>query len=128
MNLLQQGSAWLESTRAAYATQQVTYAPAQGAPISVRATIGKSEFQVDDSSGLLTRLETRDYLILAADMVEDGSPIVPAPGDRISETAYPGAPPVTYEVMSPAGQPAWRWSDPYRQTYRIHARLIGSVN
>ena len=31
----------------------------------------------------------------------------------------------TYEVLSPAGKPCWRWSDAFHTAYRIHAKHTG---
>jgi hypothetical protein len=31
-----------------------------------------------------------------------------------------------YEVMAPGKEACWRWSDPYRQTLRIHTKQVGT--
>ena len=37
--------------------------------VPVQATIGKTEFEIDDGSGIVERFQSRDYLIHAADLV-----------------------------------------------------------
>lgn len=123
MDLLAIGSAWLEKTRAAYAASDVLYVRAASSA-TVKATIGRQIFEVDDGNGLFTRIETRDYLILVADLILDDVPLTPAVGDRILEGDQGTA--VVYEVISPAGLPHWQWSDPARLTYRVHTKYVGT--
>ena len=123
-DLLQRGMAWLENQRTKHMTQQVTYQRGDDA-VEVPATIGKTMFQIDDGAGALLRVESRDYLILAADLVIGGNPILPKRGDRIRETT--GNQVYIYEVVGPGdggGEPCWRWSDGYRQTLRIFTKQI----
>ena len=86
------------------------------------ATIGRTEFEVDDGLGVLVRTESRDYLILAEHLVLDGQPALPQRGDRVRETD--GSQTVVYEVMAPGKEPPWRYSDPYRKTLRIHTKQV----
>jgi hypothetical protein len=109
--------AWLEGQRTKFMTQSVAYQRG-GDSVEVLATIGKTAFQIDDGAGALLRFESRDYLILASDLVISGNPIIPKRGDRIRETA--GNQVFVYEVVGPGDEPCWRWSDGYRRTMRIH--------
>jgi hypothetical protein len=124
-DLLAQSSAWLEAQRTRHMTRMVTYqrgvAPSQ-LNAEVSATIGQTIFQIDDGAGALLRVESRDYLILAADLVLGGSPVLPQRGDRIRETDGPTT--YIYEVMAPGEEPHWRYSDAYRRTLRIHTKQI----
>ncbi len=36
--------------------------------VPVKATIGKTEFELDDGSGVIVRIQSRDFLIHAADL------------------------------------------------------------
>ena len=117
VDLLQKGMAWLEGQRTKFMTQSVAYQRG-GDSVEVLATIGKTTFQIDDGAGALLRFESRDYLILAADLVLGGNPILPKRGDRIRETI--GNQSFVYEVIGPGDEPCWRWSDGYRRTMRIH--------
>ena len=66
-------------------------------------------------SGLTINSQVWDFLILAEELGFD-----PEPGDVIVANGR------RYEVMNLSGEGCWRWSDPYRQTYRIHTKDIGA--
>ena len=120
-DLLQRASAWLEDQRTKYLTQSVVYQ--RGADTTpVPATVGETVFQIDDGAGAVLRIESRDYLIRAVDLVLGGNAILPKRGDRIRETS--GTQVIVYEVVGPGDEPCWRWSDAYRQTLRIHTKQV----
>lgn len=121
-NLLEQGAAWLQAQRTRHLTRTVTYLRA-GDGVDLPATIGQTPFEQVDEYGVLHRTESRDYLITAADLVLAGKLELPRAGDRIRETE--GDRSFLYEVMAPGGEPAWRDSDAYRRTLRIHTKFIG---
>jgi hypothetical protein len=122
-DILRTASTWLEARRHAVATTDVVYRR-DDRSVCVRATIGRTEYQQDDGAGVIIRAESRDFLIRARDLVIDGLRVLPEAGDRIEETAHGTM--FVYEVL-PVGslQPHYRYSDPYRQTLRIHTKLIG---
>ena len=119
-DLLQQASSWLEDQRTRHATRQVTYRRGASQAI-VSATVGKTIFRIE-GDGILERIESRDYLILTADLVLDDQQTLPERGDRIRETE--GSKTFVYEVMAPGKEPHWRYSDPYRKTLRIHTKHV----
>jgi len=120
-DLLQQASDWLEEKRTQHASRVVAYV--RGAQsVELLATIGKTTFEVDDGYGVLVRHESRDFLVLAADLVLDGAPVLPQRGDRVRETQ--GQQVFVYEVTAPGKEPCWRYSDPYRKTLRIHSTQV----
>ena len=120
-DLLQKASAWLEGQRTKFLTLPVVYQ--RGADtVEVPATIGATVFQIDDGAGSLLRIESRDYLIRAVDLVLGGNAILPKRGDRIREAS--GTQVIVYEVVGPGDEPCWRWSDAYRQTLRIHTKQV----
>lgn len=123
-DLLQSGSEWLEGQRVEHMARPVTYVRGGRTLEGVPATVGRSVFRLDTGYGQSERSEARDYLILAAMLTlgEGDTPALPEPGDRIVEVA--GGQAYTYEVMAPGGEPAWRWSDPFFQTLRIHTKLV----
>lgn len=116
-NRLQCGAAWLESQRHNFLTSTVTYRRGDES-LSVQATIGRTEFDLADESGILQRVESRDFLITVAEL-EYG---LPRAGDRIVEGER------VYEVMPFGDSPAWRYSDQYGLTLRIHTKAIGKAN
>jgi hypothetical protein len=121
-DLLQQGAAFLEDQRHRHMTRPVTYR--RGADsVQVQATVGRTAFEQQDQFGVVHRIESRDYLVLAADLVIAGETVLPKAGDRIAEPAGTGA--LLYEVMAPEGEPPFRFSDPERITLRIHTKFIG---
>jgi hypothetical protein len=100
----------------------VTYTrkAAPDAPIDLtgRAWVGRTVFsRIPNAAGATVVFGDRDYLVAVADL-----PAEPERGDRIAETINGQA--VTFEVMAPASEPAWRYSDPARTVYRIHAKEV----
>ena len=122
-NLLQTGSAWLADQMKTHGSVDVLYE--RGAEqVTVKATIGKTEFELDDGSGVVARIQSRDFLIQAADLVLGGSSVLPVAGDRIRETQ--GATTFVYEVMAPGNEPHYRFSDPFRKLLRIHTKHVAT--
>lgn len=111
-DMLQQGSQWLEQMRTAHCSSTVEYRRATVAK-SVHATCGRTAVELADESGLTVRAHIWDFLVLAEELGFD-----PEPGDVIAAGGR------RYEVMN-LGEGCWRWSDAYRQTYRIHTKDIG---
>ena len=122
-DLLEQGSAWLDQQRTQYMSRSVTYCRDETC-VEVQATIGKWTFEIDDGTGILERIESRDFLILAAALVLAGEVTLPQRGDRIKETS--GDKVYIYEVLAPGREDCWRYSDPYRKTLRIHTKQVDS--
>lgn len=118
MGMLQNGLAWLEAQRKNHLTVPVIYRRG-GNSAEALATVGKTVFKVTDDYGRFQYIESRDYLISAADLVLNDAKILPEPGDEIVEDGF------VYEVMAPNGEPEWRYSDGCRRTLRIHTKLIG---
>lgn len=121
-DLLANAATWLAQQRTKHLTQQIVYRREMDS-LTVPATIGKTEFEVDDEFGVVQRIESRDFLILVSDLILDGTVTLPERGDVIEEQA--GTQTMQYEVTAPGKEPCWRYSDLYRQTLRIHAKLMG---
>lgn len=121
-DLLANAAAWLAQQRTQHLTQPIVYRR-ETLSVAVPATIGKTEFEIDDEFGVVQRIESRDFLILASDLVLDGNLTLPERGDVIEELA--GNQTLQYEVTAPGTEPCWRYSDLYRQTLRIHTKSIG---
>jgi hypothetical protein len=121
-DLLERSSAWLEGMREKHRTRPVAYCR-DGDCVTVPATVGKTVFQIARDLGPFERIESRDYLVTASKLVLQGNPILPSRGDIIRETD--GDSVYIYEVMAPGSEPAWRWSDDYRKTLRIHTKYMG---
>lgn len=126
-DLLQKGLAWLDDQRHAHMTRSVLYVrDTENASYIVElfATIGRTEFEQVDEFGIVHRLQSRDFLIRAADLVLNSALALPKAGDRVRETV--GTQTFVYEVMAPGGEPPWRYSDPYRKALRIHTKHVST--
>ena len=122
MDLLRRGLEWLERERAKYASQKVRYRRGTE-EAEVRATVGKTVFEIQNDYGVAERTETRDFLVLARELVLGGAVTTPQRGDQVRERQ--GSQVFIYEVMAPGKEPEWRYSDLYRHTLRIHTRQVG---
>lgn len=122
-DMLDRGAAFLESQRHQHMTQSVVYRRGTDEK-EVLATIGKTEFEQADDSGLIHRVESRDFLVRTEDLDLGAGRILPRAGDQVRETV--GMSVFVYEVNAPGGQPPFRYSDPYRRTLRIHTKYIGT--
>ena len=123
MDLLQTGSDWLQEQRAKFLTRNVLY-QRDTESVLLSATVGKTIFRVDTGYGRLERLESRDYLVTASELILSGQVKLPEAGDCIRETD--GSTVYVYEVMAPGNEPVYRYSDPYRKTLRIHTKLVAT--
>jgi hypothetical protein len=121
IDLLEKASEWLENKRTKFAARIVTYSRGTQT-VQIPAAVGKTVFEVDEGFSVLLRYEARDFLILAADLVFGGKNTLPQKGDRIYETQAEAI--YVYEVTAPGKEPAWRFSDPWRKTLRIHTKQI----
>ena len=122
-DMLEQGASWLDDQRHRHMTRTVSYARGTST-VEVQATIGRTVFEQADEFGIVTKTESRDYLIRTADLVLDGQPTLPKRGDQISE--IDGGTTFVYEVLSPGDEPVFRYADPYRKALRIHTKHIAT--
>jgi hypothetical protein len=83
-NMIQDGISWLAGQLKTHASNQVIYKRGTNT-VTVNATLGKTEFEVEHDSGVVDRVETRDYLINAADIDFGAGPVKPQRGDKIVE-------------------------------------------
>ncbi len=117
-DMLKNGMSWLESQRKNHFSSPVIYRRGEDFT-ELSATIGKTIFKVEDEYGRVVHYESRDYLISNADLIIGGENILPEVDDEIIENGH------IYEVMAPANEPEWRYSDTHRQTLRIHTKHTG---
>jgi hypothetical protein len=120
-DLLEWGSAWLDTMRSKHLTRPVTYQRGAAA-VEIAATVGRTVFELADAYGVVERTESRDFLVMTGDLVIGGAGVLPERGDRIRETA--GDKVYVYEVMAPGKEPCWRFGDDYRRTLRIHTKQV----
>lgn len=117
-DLLRKGNDWLEQMRSTHCSSPVVYRRGDQ-DLALVATFGRTDYEVEDGTGLRVAGHITDFLIEADTFTPTFG--TPQTGDRIVADG------VLYEVMSLGGQGHWRWSDPYRTTLRIHTREIGEA-
>lgn len=122
-DLLEQGSAFLDDQRHRHMTRTVVYRRGTD-EVELSATIGRTVFEQADDRGLVSRIESRDFLVRAEDLVLAGTPVLPKAGDHVREPQDGRT--FVYEVMAPGREPPFRYSDPYRRTLRIHTKHVAT--
>lgn len=90
--------------------------------VDLDATLGRTFYQRADDDGFVRQVEARDFLIRREDLVIGSEVVLPADGDRIT-VAINGENRI-YEVMSPPGEPSFRFSDVYNRTLRVHTKHV----
>lgn len=125
MGLLNDAGAWLAGMLQTGAGVSVTYSRVADPndTLSLTAWVGRSATATDPGSIRYMQWGERDYLILASDLVANGSRVEPQIGDRQTETIS-GVEHV-FEVCSDANGQHWRWSDEQSRTmYRLHTKRV----
>lgn len=124
MSLLAKGQALLTRLlqRDATPAGAVTYRRgSESVVLTGKAWVGRTVFsRVPRDGGAAVVFGDRDYLIPAADLVVEGKRFEPERGHQVVEVI--DGTERTFELISPAGEPAWRWADPGRTFYRVHTQ------
>ena len=95
----------------------ITYTrPEDGHSVSVVAIPGYSLHQVDQDGVVVDEYQSRDFLILASDLILNGVQVEPKRGDVITDGSY------TFKILAQGGQPHWRWVDATRTIYRVFTK------
>lgn len=95
-----------------------------GESIELTARVGRSFHTQTDQGGFVTRIEVRDYLLAASELVIGGSQVEPAAGDLIQEAV--GDTTFTYELLPIDNEREWRYSDTTRTELRIHTKRVAT--
>jgi hypothetical protein len=115
-NLLKQGIDFLADKLKAHASETIIYK--RGADsISICASFGKTNYQIEDDSGFKIGGHITDFLFEAADLIIDGLLTVPKAGDRIEVDGK------VYEALF-LGDGCWRCSDPFGKIIRLHTKEV----
>ena len=125
-NLLQQGDEFLAGVAHEALAIEVTYARGDES-VAVQAVLGRTDFASDDGTGAVVTFQSRDYLIVAADLMLAGAVVSPQPGDQIVESDGLADVQHTYEVLPMGNVPCWAWSDPYRRRRRVRTKEVASA-
>ena len=122
-NLLRQGAAFRNQIRHAHMTDLVSYVRGESDPISINATVGRTEFDQADNDGLILQYKSRDFIVRTIDLEIDSIATTPLKGDVIIETDSDGT--MHYFEATPFnGGPVWEWGDQHRNSIRIHTKFI----
>lgn len=121
-DLLADADEWLAGQFRSHLSSAVTYTRGVNSISGLLATVGRTQFETTDDNGVVEAWESRDFIVSKSDMVLSSTAIEPARGDRITQTLNGAT--CVFEVMAPAGQPVWRWSDSRRYRMRIHTKLV----
>lgn len=77
---------------------------------------GRTSMELETTPGIITTVDSRDFLVLASELVLSAVTTLPERRDWIE---YAGN---RLEVMSPDGDRFYRYSDPYELILRIHTK------
>lgn len=116
-DMLAAGAAWLAGELASAAGATVTYQRGASSA-TVIATVGRSQFEAANQSGVIETWESRDFLIRTSSFTFG----IPQRHDRVIETV--GGAAVTYEVAAPRGVPVYHFGDAFRTMLRIHTKAV----
>jgi hypothetical protein len=114
-DMLADGVAWLAGQLKTAAGRVVTYQRG-GDSVDVTATIGRSQFESANQSGVTEVWESRDYIIQKVDLPFGD----PQRGDVLLEEVNGDV--FTYEVSAPRGIPVVHY-DAFRYMARVHSKL-----
>jgi len=120
-DLLERGETWLEGQRRKFMAHTVTYSDGVDT-VDLLATVGRTQFEWSDEYGVTHQIESRDFIVTAADLVLAEAVTLPVAGHQIRETI--GATMYTYEVLSPGQEPPFRFTGPAKISLRIHTKLV----
>lgn len=102
---------------AAAAGESISYRRSGQSTLTITAVVGRTEFTIDNGDGPQTELDSRDFIINAADL---GDLTLPKRGDRIDRENEQ-----TFEVLPAYGERCYRVCDPGPDTtLRIHAKRV----
>jgi hypothetical protein len=124
-NFLKNGSAWLTNQLREHCSDPVEYHRSGESPLSLVATIGSSEFDQVDDSGVVFQTRGKDFLIRTADLDFGDGAVEPVPGDLLKWADGAGSI-HSYEVVPSGAGGAFRYADQHRHMLRIHTTYIGS--
>ncbi len=98
----------------------VTYTRVGGFAATLPAWVGRTLFALDSGSAARVEWGERDYLVsVAAFEAAFGPGTLPARGDRITEEGAG-----IFELQTPTGEAAWRYSDQTRTLFRLHCQRV----
>ena len=123
-NILQDGAAWLGGKLTAHAGHSVSLEQGSATLTGLTASVAMHDYEVIDSSGMLTAVLSYDWTFVAADLVAaGGSGFELRKGAVVIETVSG----VTrrYEAMPLGSKPAAERLDPSGILLTLHTKKVG---
>ena len=121
VDLLEQGTAWLDGRRQAHLSRTVTYQRGVDS-VEIAATLGATTYEVADEAGVIVQAKATDFIVSAEALVLAGAPVKPQVGDRIRVPSATKL--LVFEVLDLGGAGHYRPSDPHGKMLRIHAKQV----
>lgn len=120
-DLLARGFAWLSSMRSAHASSPVVIRRGDARTV-VLASRARSSFQNEESTGVVVRQESSDFIITTADYKFNDLVTLPVKFDTIVD--FDG---IIYDVLPFGSYPEFEYADPYRNDLRVHTKPSGQT-
>lgn len=125
MNLLAQGAAWLAKQRQEHLSTPVTIVRPGGGSCEAMGMRGRTDAELERGDGYVETTRSYDWKFSPDDYRPGSEPTLPHTGDLVRERD--GEFVVEYEVQPLAGQAAYRLTDGYGHTLRVHTRRVRRV-
>lgn len=90
--------------------------PSTGHSVTLTAVPGSTGHEVERDGQVIDEVQSRDYLVLASELVLNGAQITPDRHDTITEAG------TVHKVLNVGGEAQWRYSDPQKTIIRIHTK------
>lgn len=87
-----------------------------GDSVSLLVLPGRTDMELEQTPGILTTTDSRDFMILASELILSASVTLPQRRDYIDWNSN------RLEVMSPDGDRWFRYSDPFQLILRVHTK------
>lgn len=124
-NLLKQGQALIAATLKSHGSETVTYRRGANS-VSIAASVGRPDMTLGpEFGGGHLRMNTKEFVITAADLVINGVAVSPATGDMIDVAE--GEATNRYRVGPDGGLPEFENADAFGIMLRIRGTFQGAV-
>lgn len=120
-SLFAEGAALLRSTAdAGHTSVEVTVSHEGFVTETIKAVVGTTKRELQDSSGAIFEWESTDFVVAIADLVLNGRQVEPQRGMRITRADTQEV----FEVQSPGNEQPWQWHDSAHLRMRVHTAKV----
>lgn len=114
-----QTDAVIAGYKAARALAGVSVTYARGADsVRVKCVMGQTQLAAESDNGIVTVVNSHDFLFLVSDLVLSNTNILPLRGDTITHSG------TTYTVLTSGVDAQYRYTDQERKIIRVHTRVM----